>query len=108
LENLQGETLMLYIIQFERPLGNPNNSRGQAQFYLGYCEDNQLERRVKRHRMGQGAAITRAAVRAGITFEVIITMPGDRQKERQLKRQKNTPRLVRRMLAQAQKCEAGV
>jgi predicted GIY-YIG superfamily endonuclease len=90
---------MIYILRFERPLGNPRNPRGMAQYYIGWCEEGKLDRRLAAHRAGRGAVITRAAVREGIRFDVIFTMPGSRKDERRLKNQKNTPRLVRRLLA---------
>lgn len=90
---------MLYILEFDRPLGNPHNPRGMARFYLGWCKDGQLKRRLAEHRAGTGAAITRAAVAQGIGFEVVITLPGTRKDERRLKNLKNTPKLVRRLLA---------
>jgi len=90
---------MIYILEFERPLGNPDNPRGQARYYLGYCGDSQrsLEKRLREHRAGEGSALTRAAVQRGIAFTVALTLPGDRTVERQLKNRKNTPRLVRQL-----------
>lgn len=85
---------MVYILEFETPLGN---ERHQARYYVGYCHDGTLSRRLKQHRAGTGAAMTRAAVERGIGFEVIVTTPGDRTRERQIKRQKNTPRLIARL-----------
>ncbi len=87
---------MIYVIEFERSLGNPQHRNGTAKFYVGYCEDDRIEQRLQEHRRGDGAAITRAAVHASIDFKVVMTIPGDRKVERQLKRQKNTPRIVRR------------
>lgn len=92
---------MIYILKFDRPLGDLSNPRGQAQYYLGYCEDGRLADRLAEHRAGSGAAITRACVKRGIPFDVLLTLPGDRAFERRLKtKYKNTPRLVRRLLAQ--------
>lgn len=91
---------MIYILQFSKPLGNPKEPKGQAQYYIGYCEDGRLEERLEEHQKGYGAAITRAAVNKGIQFKAILTMDGDRSLERQLKRQKNTPRLVKKLLGE--------
>lgn len=85
---------MIYILQFSEPLGS---ARHQASFYVGYCEDNRLEQRFREHLKGEGAAITRAALKRGISFRVLATLPGTREDERKLKRQKNTPRIVRRL-----------
>jgi predicted GIY-YIG superfamily endonuclease len=88
---------MIYILRFERTLGNLNSPYGQAHYYVGYCEDDRLPERLAEHRCGAGAAITRAAARQGISFDLVATMPGDRARERQIKRQKSTPRLVARL-----------
>jgi len=82
---------MVYLLHFARPLGDPSNPRGQAQHYLGSADD--LEARLERHRQGNGAAIMRAALAAGITWEVARTWDGGRDLERKLKRQHNSPRL---------------
>ena len=94
---------MIYILQFEQPLGNPAKSRGQARYYIGYCDDGKLEQRISEHRSGTGAKITRAAVRNGIGFRVVITLPGDRAEERRLKKRKNTPKLVAQLLKRQQR-----
>ena len=85
---------MIYILEFDRPLGTDKH---EARYYIGYCEDGQLERRLKQHRAGTGAAITRAAAERGIVMTPIFVFAGDRSDERRLKREKNTPRLVRRL-----------
>lgn len=87
---------MIYILEFSTPLGS---SRHQASYYVGYCDDHRLEQRFKEHLKGEGAAITRAALKRGISFKVLATMPGTREDERKLKRQKNTPRIVRKLQA---------
>jgi predicted GIY-YIG superfamily endonuclease len=83
----------VYILQFEKPLGNLKH---QAQFYIGWCIDGQLSSRLEEHRAGRGAAITRACNERGIAFDVVATMPGGRDRERQLKRRKNTRQIVER------------
>jgi len=86
--------MMIYILEFETPLGNSNH---YARYYIGYCADGSLDRRLAEHRAGSGAAMTRAANQRGIAYAVVATMPGDRTKERQLKRQKNTRRIVQKL-----------
>lgn len=81
----------VYLLHFSAPLGNLANRRAQASHYLGWAVD--LDRRVAQHRAGQGAAITRAAIERGISFEVVATWPGDWLLERRLKALKATPRL---------------
>jgi predicted GIY-YIG superfamily endonuclease len=88
---------MVYIIEFERPLGT---SKQKAFFYVGYCEDGREEARLKEHRAGKGARITAAAIEQGIKFRILTTCPGDRTRERQIKKQKNTPKLVDRLRRQ--------
>jgi predicted GIY-YIG superfamily endonuclease len=82
--------MMLYIIEFSPPLKH-------AKYYLGYCADDGLARRFEQHLTGNGAAICRAAVMEGIRLRIVATLPGYRDEERRLKRQKNTPRLVRQL-----------
>lgn len=89
--------MMIYILEFERPIGNLSNPKGQARFYLGYCDDSRLSDRLSEHKAGKGAALTRYAVAAGIGFVVAATLPGTKEDERRLKRQKNTPRIVSRL-----------
>jgi predicted GIY-YIG superfamily endonuclease len=89
---------VIYVLRFSKPLGNPNNRRGSAQYYVGYCEDGGLDRRLAEHWAGQGAKITAAAVARGLSLEVVLTLPGDRRTERAIKNQKNTARFVERQL----------
>lgn len=85
---------MIYILEFDQPLGT---ARHCARFYLGYCDDDRLPDRLAEHHAGRGAAMTRFAVLNGIGFKVVATLPGDRRVERLLKRRKNTPRIVDRL-----------
>lgn len=94
---------MVYVLRFQSPLGNPHNRRGQARYYVGWCKDGTLHRRLAQHRAGTGAAITRAAIAQGIDFDVVLTIPNaSRDDERRIKRQKNTPRFVQRYTRQQQ------
>lgn len=77
---------MIYLLHYEDVIGDPQNPRGQAQHYMGYADDGRLEERIEEHRRGQGAAITRAFAERGIAFVVAACWPGDRSKERRLKR----------------------
>ncbi len=81
----------VYLIHFDRPLGDLDNPRGQARHYLGYSDD--LQARLARHREGNGAAIMAAVARAGIDWTVARTWNGDRGLERRLKKGHNSPRL---------------
>lgn len=97
---------MIYILKFERKLGNPNNPRAQAQYYVGYCDDDRLHERLAEHQRGTGAAITRACVERGIGFSVVLTLPGGTDVEAYLKyKYKNTRLLVERYERNARKLE---
>lgn len=87
----------LYILCFDRPLGNPLNPRALASHYLGWCLD--LAPRVATHAAGHGAAITQAAVAQGITWQVFYRA-GTPGLERWLKAHyKHTPRCCPRCAA---------
>jgi len=99
--------MAVYFLQFEQPLGNPGNRRGQAQYYVGFCEDRpgQLQRRLAQHHAGTGAAITRAAVERGISFDIVYVIPdATREDERRIKQQKNHRRVLNRLLKPLHHC----
>lgn len=58
----------LYIVHFDRPLGNLTNPRAQARHYCGFCED--LAERFAKHHAGNGSRIMAAAIRSGIGYTV--------------------------------------
>lgn len=91
---------MIYILKFSHMIGNRSNPRGQAGYYIGWCEDWRLEERIDDHVAGRGACITRAVVERGYGLELVATLPGTRDDERKLKRQKNTPRIVRKLVGE--------
>lgn len=95
---------MIYIIELDRPIGNPAKRHGTAKYYIGYCDDGRLLDRLNQHNAGQGAKMLAAAKRQGIGFGVVATFPGDRTEERRLKNQKNTPRIVRQYRERALGC----
>jgi predicted GIY-YIG superfamily endonuclease len=85
---------VIYILKFDKPIGTERHS---AQYYIGYCRDEYFSARLKHHKKGTGAAITRAAVQRGIGWQVVVTFDGDRTLERRLKNCKNTPRILRNL-----------
>ena len=75
--------MTVYLIHLARPYHH-------ARHYLGCTHD--LSQRLLLHRTGKGAKLLRAVCRAGIAFEVVRTWEGYREKEQELKAQKNAPR----------------
>jgi predicted GIY-YIG superfamily endonuclease len=75
----------VYLLHFQTPLHH-------AKHYLGFAKSS-VEQRVKQHQQGTGAALTKAAVAAGIELELVRVWEGNRSLERQLKNRKNAPRL---------------
>lgn len=84
---------MIYILHCSGPLC----PRHTAEFYIGYARDrNQVDVRIAQHRRGNGARFTQVAVERGLTLTLVCLIDGDRVKERQLKRRKNTSKIVDR------------
>ena len=73
-----------YLLHFSVPYKH-------AKHYLGTAED--LAARLEQHLAGHAARLTQVVVEAGIRLALVRTWPGGRTQERQLKRQKNGPRL---------------
>jgi predicted GIY-YIG superfamily endonuclease len=88
---------MIYMLKFSRPIGDYSNKYAQAQYYVGWCEDARLDERLKEHRTGRGAAITRHATQNGIQLEVVMTIPhATPEVEKRIKRMKNHRRVLER------------
>jgi predicted GIY-YIG superfamily endonuclease len=81
----------IYLLCFDRPMGNAANPRAMATHYMGWTTD--LDARLAAHTAGQGASITRAAIEQGITWTLVRTWTGTRDDERKLKNQKQGPKL---------------
>ena len=58
-----------------------------AQHYIGFAKTS-FKQRVLQHQQGQGAALTKAAVAAGIDIKLVRVWEGNRSLERQLKNRK--------------------
>jgi predicted GIY-YIG superfamily endonuclease len=85
---------LIYLLHFERPIGNADNPRAQARHYIGYTQSKRtLKARLEHHREGRGSRLMHAVTRAGIAFEVARTWEGSRDDERRLKNRKNARRL---------------
>ena len=95
----------VYLLHYERVIGNSGCPRGQAQHYLGFATN--LKKRISQHERGKsGAGIVSAFHRAGITFKVARTWDGDRSLENHLKRSYKSARQlcpICRELARQQK-----
>ncbi len=77
--------MAVYLLHFETRLHH-------AGHYLGYAKD--VQARIAEHASGHGARLTQVIAEKGITFTVARIWPrGSRKLERQLKNQKNAPRL---------------
>lgn len=82
----------VYLIHFDKPIGDLANPRGQARHYLGYTRGD-LEVRLRRHRNGNGARLMEVIREKGIGWRLVRTWPGGRKLERKLKSRHNSPRL---------------
>ena len=81
----------VYLIHFDKPLGNPKKKHGQAQHYIGYTED--LKTRLEEHERGNGAKIMAAVSKRGIPWKIVRVWTGDGNFERKLKNRKNAKHL---------------
>ena len=86
----QKQTGTIYLIHFEKPIGNLSHPLSSAQHYMGWCSD--LDKRLDRHRSGQGSSIMRYVEQSGVGWNVVRTWQGTRDDERALKNQKNAKR----------------
>lgn len=79
---------MIYLIHLERKFHH-------AQHYLGSVQGGmeELQKRLERHRSGQGARLLRAVNEQGIAWAVVRTWEGGRKEERSLKKLRNIRRL---------------
>src|SRR5581483_6156638 len=79
---------MVYLIHFDKPYKH-------AKHYIGFCEGTgNLEPRMQAHAKGQGARLLEVLKQAGVGWKLVrVWRGGDRNFERALKKQKNTPRM---------------
>jgi predicted GIY-YIG superfamily endonuclease len=83
-----GAKQVIYLIHFDQPLKH-------ASHYIGFVVSKKgLNKRIERHKSGQGAKILRAANEANINWSVVRTWPdGTRDEERKFKNRKNSKML---------------
>jgi hypothetical protein len=71
----------VYLLHFDRPYRH-------AKHYTGWAASSRsLKRRLAQHGRGDGARLLAVAHAAGIGWQLARTWPGDRTRERQIKRQ---------------------
>lgn len=87
----------VYIIEFDQHIGNKDNPRGTAKYYVGYTSKS-IRKRFQRHAKGHGAKICAWAVQAGIAFRVIVSIKATQGLERAIKDRKSTPKLINQII----------
>lgn len=85
----------IYVLRYDRPIGDLDRPVAQAQYYMGWCNVGSLDARLEEHRRGRGARITRAFANHNIDFEVVLMMSGTRTDEARYKRWGSVGRTVR-------------
>lgn len=68
----------VYLLHFDAPFAH-------ARHYLGWAGPGNLGHRLAHHSAGTGANLLRHVAKAGITWRLARTWPGDRHRERGLK-----------------------
>src|ERR1700722_5646600 len=81
---------IIYLIHFDKEIGNLDHSLSKARHYLGWTSD--LNKRLDRHKLGQGSSIMRYVEQSGIGWQCVKTWEGTRDDERAMKNQKNAKR----------------
>jgi len=74
---------LVYLLHFDRPIGDTSNPRGFAGHYTGWTLD--LPARLQAHATGRGARLMEVVGEAGIGWQLARIWPGTRTRERSLK-----------------------
>jgi hypothetical protein len=74
---------LVYLLHFDRPMGDTSNPRGFAGHYTGWTLD--LPGRLQDHAAGRGARLMEVVGEAGIGWQLVRVWPGTRARERSLK-----------------------
>jgi hypothetical protein len=74
---------LVYLLHFDRPIGDTSNPRGFAAHYTGWTLD--LPTRLQDHAAGRGARLMEVVTDAGIGWQLARIWPGTRARERSLK-----------------------
>ena len=82
---------MIYLVHFEKPYpaGERYGKERSVQHYLGYTAEEDVSKRLQRHREGGGSPLLRAVSGKCIGYRVVRTWPGTRSAEHQMKSEKN-------------------
>jgi hypothetical protein len=75
---------IIYLVHFDRPIGDLRNPRGFASHYTGWTLD--LPARLVDHAAGRGARLMEVVGELGIGWQLARTWTGTRARERSLKR----------------------
>jgi hypothetical protein len=75
---------VIYLIHFDRPIGDPHNPRGFASHYTGWTLD--LPARLVDHAAGRGARLMQVVGEQQIGWQLARVWTGTRSRERSLKR----------------------
>ena len=75
--------MVIYLLHIRPPYKH-------ARHYLGIAQD--LDTRLRLHRNGHGARLTQVCIENRRTLRLVRTWEGNRDDERRLKDQKNSPR----------------
>jgi hypothetical protein len=74
---------VIYLLHFDRPIGDPANPRGFASHYTGWTLD--LPARLAAHAAGRGARLMEVVGERGIGWQLARIWTGPRARERSLK-----------------------
>jgi hypothetical protein len=74
---------LVYLLHFDRPIGDLGNPRGYATHYTGWTLD--LPARLQEHAAGRGARLMEVVGEAGIGWQLARVWSGTRARERSLK-----------------------
>jgi hypothetical protein len=75
---------VIYLLHFDRPIGDLSNPRGFASHYTGWTLN--LPGRLVDHAAGRGARLMEVVADAGIGWQLARVWAGPRARERSLKR----------------------
>lgn len=83
--------MTLYVLRLHEPLARKD---GGAQYYLGYTSEEYPINRLRAHAQGKGSRFTQVALERGISWDVVLILPGDSSDERRIKNQGSIRRFL--------------